>query len=201
MLELPNVTLCCVSCTKYEESIAALQYSMIGIKYAAVKFITDKDITIENTEVHRIKRLKTIEEYSKFIFKKLNKYFTTKFVLIVQWDGYVLNPDAWTDDFLNYDYIGAKWWYRDGANVGNGGFSLRSKKLTKLLQNDDNLIALSPEDHHICRTYRPYLESKGIKFAPEEVADMFSFETQKPFGPTFGFHDLKYYKRYKTVTL
>ena len=35
-------------------------------------------------------------------------------------------PEAWTDDFFNYDYIGATW---DDGVVGNGGFSWRSRKL------------------------------------------------------------------------
>lgn len=87
------------------------------------------------------------------MIKELNKYIETSYVLIIQYDGFILNPDAWTDEFLEYDYIGAPWWYTDDCNVGNGGFSLRSKKLLEILANDDSILETHPEDHHICRTY------------------------------------------------
>ena len=66
----------------------------------------------------------------------LKKYIDTDFCLIIQGDGFVIHPENWTDEFLKYDYIGAPW--RNLAHysfirVGNGGFSLRSKKLLKIL--------------------------------------------------------------------
>ena len=36
---------------------------------------------------------------------RLASYIETDFVLIVQYDGFVLHAQAWDDDFLNYDYI------------------------------------------------------------------------------------------------
>jgi hypothetical protein len=50
---------------------------------------------------------------------------------------------------------------------GNGGFSLRSRRLLQALQ--DPRIALSVvEDETICRTFRPLLERDyGIRFAGE----------------------------------
>jgi hypothetical protein len=108
--------------------------------------------------------------------KDLNEYVETDYVLVIQYDWFILNPDAWTDEFLEYDYIWAPWWYIDDCNVGNGGFSLRSKRLLELLANDENIKETHPEDHHICRTYWEYLKSKWIKFAPEEIARKFSIE-------------------------
>ncbi|RJQ19460.1 MAG: hypothetical protein C4560_06075, partial [Nitrospiraceae bacterium] len=135
------------------------------------------------------------EEYSRFVIKELVKYIDTDFVLMVQYDGFILNPDAWTDEFQKYDYIGAKWhWYNDGHNVGNGGFSLRSRRLLQAL-SDDSINADSVEygeDSLICRTYRDLLENKyGIKFAPEILADRFSYERSGFTGAhPFGFHGL-----------
>jgi hypothetical protein len=40
------------------------------------------------------------QAYSKFILQELHKHIKTEFVLIVQWDGYIINPDAWNDQFL-----------------------------------------------------------------------------------------------------
>ena len=62
--------------------------------------------------------------------------------MLIHDDGFVVNPDSWQDDFLNYDYIGAPYplpqdnfSYRDIdgnlIRVGNS-VSLRSKKLLDL---------------------------------------------------------------------
>jgi hypothetical protein len=72
--------------------------------------------------------------------------------------------------------------------VGNGGFSLRSKRLLRALQ-DDAFPPLHPEDRAICRTWRDQLERRySISFAPEVMADRFAFEGTLPNQPTFGFH-------------
>jgi hypothetical protein len=41
----------------------------------------------------------------------------------------------------------------------------------------------------VCRTYRPRLSAElGMRFAPEAMARAFSYETEEPLAPTFGFH-------------
>lgn len=133
------------------------------------------------------------EEYSRFCIKELYKYVKTSHLLICQYDGYVNNWKAWDNSWIEYDYIGAPWHYQDGMAVGNGGFSLRSRRLMEIVATDQNIHFLHPEDHHICRTYRPYLENTyGIKFAPIEVAEKFSFEgymqPHKQLADQFGKH-------------
>src|SRR6185503_19702122 len=115
----------------------------------------------------------------------------TSHVLLVQWDGYVINPAAWDPAFLECDYIGAKWfWYEDGMRVGNGGFSLRSRRLLEALQ-DPAIVRIGAEDTTIGRSFRPLLEREyGIRFASEALADRFSFEVAYPIGKPFGFHGL-----------
>lgn len=121
--------------------------------------------------------LNSKEAYSNFCIDELYKHVHTEHLLICQYDGYVHNWQAWDDNWLQYDYIGAPWHYNDGMAVGNGGFSLRSRRLMEILSTDPYIRFKHPEDHHICRTYRPYLETTyGIKFAPVEVAERFSFE-------------------------
>lgn len=131
------------------------------------------------------------EGYSEFCIKNMAEHVDTDHVLIIHPDGYILNPSAWSNDFLQYDYIGATWWYKDNKNVGNGGFSLRSKKLLDILANLD-LDRYHPEDDIICRGIRPYLDEQGIKFAPEEVANRFSIEAygvqDNRYNGAFGFH-------------
>ena len=113
-------------------------------------------------------------EYSAFVLKSLARHIDTPFVLLIQWDGYVVNPAAWREEFLACDYIGAKWfWHSDGMRVGNGGFSLRSRKLLAALQ-DPRIVLTDAEDVTIGRAYRPLLEREySILFAPESLADAF----------------------------
>jgi len=99
----------------------------------------------------------TYQQYSFFMMYCLESFIETEFVLSVQDDGWALNKDAWTEDFLSYDYIGAPTaiglvspsqesdlgyrfngkllredfqWIQEENKIGvlNGGFSLRSKK-------------------------------------------------------------------------
>jgi hypothetical protein len=195
-LSLPNVTLIGVDCVDVERLGKAAAICNGFVKFGVVKLLSSIKSNVFSTIL--IKPL-TLESYSKFMIRNLNSYIKTDYALTFQYDGFVLNPDVWTDEFFHYDYIGAPWWYDDGRNVGNGGFSLRSKKLLKILANDPHIRKFIPEDHHICRTYRKYLESKGIKFAPEYLASRFSIEGnihqlkngQNIWRGQFGFHDLK----------
>lgn len=199
---LGNVTLICVDCSRHAEALAAIRKSMVECGFAAVKFLTDRQFYFDGIEVVLISSIKSKEEYSEFIIKQLNKYFDTEFVLLIQHDGYVLNGGSWLPEFLDYDYIGAPWLYVDGKNVGNGGFSLRSKKLHDILAKDDFIFASDPEDQAIGRLYRDYLVRKyNIKFPEEDLADRFSFELRTPMYDTFGFHGRFHKPFQKTVVI
>jgi hypothetical protein len=129
--------------------------------------------------------------YSHFIVKELYHHINTEFVLIVQEDGFIVNTDMWTDEFMEYDYLGAPWtdhmirsseWIPDNIKnsdnlnyVGNGGFSFRSKKLLKSCVDCPHEVNI-PEDNYICIMHRDYFDSQGIKFAPIELADRFSYD-------------------------
>ena len=110
---------------------------------------------------------------------------------MAQWDGFVLDPDRWEDHFLDFDYIGAPWpQFHDGHDVGNGGFSLRSRKLLEACR-DRRFIAEHPEDVSIGRTNRELLENGyGIAFADRAIAARFAFERSSPGTPAFGFHGI-----------
>jgi hypothetical protein len=123
----------------------------------------------------------------------------------LQWDSWVLDAGQWADEFLQYDYIGAPWpcgegsvWhqlgYRPGSNVGNGGFSLRSKALAERLATEAYPLKF-PEDDAICRLYRGRLEMDGFAWAPEHVAQRFSVECALVTGPTFGYHNCAHWPR------
>lgn len=110
----------------------------------------------------------------------------TSHVLTIQYDGFPIDPDMWQDEYLKYDYIGAPWPHQ-GYAVGNGGFSLRSTAMMRLL--DKNGILETPEDHYICISSKGYLEGNGFKFAPASLAHQFSFE-RCPKRRAFGMHGI-----------
>jgi len=191
MLSLDRVTLCCIDCVNYDLALAALDQCTQKCRFARVLLVTDRAIAFDGVETVRVPTLDSRDAYSRFVIKELGQYIATDFVLLIQWDGYVLSGQAWSDEFLGYDYIGARWpWYHDGHTVGNGGFSLRSKQLLNALR-DPHIVPLPLEDEAICRTYRIHLETRhGIRFAPESVADRFSFEASSFSSVPFGFHGL-----------
>ncbi len=188
-LKLPQVTLLCVAGNKQAESIVSLYKSMSKVDFAEVKLITNIDLSASGIEIIKVDGLKTWKEYNHFIIKELYKYFDTDYCLICQWDSWVLDAEQWDERFLDYDLIGAKWLYSDARNVGNGGFTLRSKRLQEIIAKDDKIEITTPEDEVLCRLYRHYLEEiYGIKYATEEIADKFAFELNPPLQKTFGFH-------------
>jgi len=194
MLALPDVTLCCVDTANHALALRALAQSRDQISFARTVLVSDRPLdaaVAQSIEIALIPPLASRDAYSDFVLKSLLPHVATSHVLLVQWDGYVINPAAWDPAFLECDYIGAKWfWHEDGMRVGNGGFSLRSRRLLEALQ-DPAIVRIGAEDTTIGRSFRPLLEREyGIRFASEALADRFSFEVAYPIGKPFGFHGL-----------
>src|SRR5438067_4314418 len=198
MLELSGVTLCCIDTANPELALHALRCSASGIRFPRTLFLADSPYDVPGIDVRVIAPLKSREAYSAFVLKTLVEHIDTAHVLLIQWDGYVINPAAWRAEFLACDYIGAKWFWhttpenglQEAMRVGNGGFSLRSRKLLVALQ-DPRIELAGPEDETICRAFRPLLEREhGIVFGSEALADAFAFEVAYPIGKPFGFHGL-----------
>lgn len=120
--------------------------------------------------------------------QQTNKFMTDDFCLNVQHDSTVINVKKWDDQYLNYDYIGAPWpmhivqasdmvagRIKEIPNVvGNGGFSLRTRKFVeesaKLGWQHKN------EDLNICVFNYDKMKMAGINFAPPKLAAKFSVE-------------------------
>jgi hypothetical protein len=190
MIKLLDVTLLGVDCINIDRLVMVAQICQRKIEFGKIVLLSS--IASSYKDVMHIPHIGTIEDYSKFIIKDIHEYVQTGYVLIIQYDGFILNPAAWDDKFLQYDYIGAPWYFTDLYNVGNGGFSLRSKRLLSILSQDKHITNVHPEDIHIGRTYREYLEGKGIRFAPESIAARFSIEGNNKYDHKwenqFGFH-------------
>lgn len=131
----------------------------------------------------------SIQEYNKFIVLDLNRYVQTEFCMIIQLDGFPINLEAWNDKFLSYDYIGAPWYMQPwplDKTVGNGGFSIRSKKFLEETSKLD-YDGIIPEDVFLCRNVDSLLKSKKVRFAPHDLAYTFSVEDM-PYKGQYGFH-------------
>jgi hypothetical protein len=192
-LELRDITICAADCATTSLAARALRKSTAICSFGDAILFSDEPSGGDAFRHIRIEKLRSRADYSRFILKDLPSFIATPFVLIVQWDGYVLDPKAWSPDFFQYDLIGAKWpWHQDGMTVGNGGFTLRSRKLLKVTGAPSfPLIPDINEDEQICRVHRAALiRDFGIQFAPEAIADRFSYERSVPELPTFGFHGL-----------
>lgn len=190
-LHLKDVTICSIDCVTASLAADAINESMEHIVFGDAILLSDKVISGRFRPV-QIKKLNSRLEYSRFVIEELVGYINTEFVLLVQWDGFVTSAATWDKIFLDYDYIGARWpWHKDSLSVGNGGFSLRSKRLMKEVLLIESSIDYSlNEDEIICQSYRPHLEGKGMRFASESIADRFSYERVVPEFETFGFHGL-----------
>ncbi len=200
MLDVPEVILCCVDARNHILALRALTRCRGDIRFARTIFLTDAmptDLRIpEDIEVIPLGPITSHEAYSRVILKGLHPHVRTSQVLLVRWDEYVARSGAWTDAFLESDYLGAPW--PDGNaeySVGNGAFSLRSQKLLEALQDDSSPLLTDTEDVTICGHHRPRLESEfAISFGQVGLAQRFSSEMDARSAlqgtKTFGFHGL-----------
>ncbi|MDR5738004.1 hypothetical protein P9220_08870 [Caballeronia sp. LZ016] len=105
-INLRNVTLCAVDCINPVLASRALDISKRGCLFGDSVLLTDKRVE-SNSRIALIPAIGSREEYSAFILKHLLRHVSTPWVLLIQWDGFVVNPSAWTEDFFSCDYIGA----------------------------------------------------------------------------------------------
>lgn len=213
-----KITIILVSDIKLNKSLEALLISTKKIQPFESLFFTSKEINLskknrELIKIIKIEPINSLRAYSEFIIYSLHKYIKTSHILIVQWDGYIINSKKWDSRFLDFDYIGAPFIPREYDinyaknkngkffSIGNGGFSLRSKKLlempSKFRLKDEKEITNFHEDGFFSVLHREFFESKGIHWAPYSIAKEFSIETPLSISDfkmnTFGFHGKKMY--------
>lgn len=190
---LSKVTLVAVSSVHMYETVRALLYSMKGLEFGDVLLLSHHKPFYLPSSIHfqKIDRLCNVDDYSHFCVYRLGDYIDTEYALIVHHDGFVVNPQAWREEFLDYDYIGSPWplpkdekRFRDAqgniVRVGNG-VSLRSKKLLTYprkvgLKWEKTDSGDYNEDCFICCKNKLLLESEGFRFAPLEIAVLFGRE-------------------------
>lgn len=190
-LALPQVTLILVDAVVPELSRLALLRCLAKVSFGDVIVGAPHDLGIGRWVECPAFNSRT--EADRFTADMVTPNCNTGHFLYIQWDSWILDPCAWRQEFLDYDYIGAPWNYKDGLNVGNGGFCLASSALARFLAIHRAEFPISDSsDNTLCRVYRPTLEESGFRWAPEATAQAFAFEHRPPTegDVTFGFHGL-----------
>ena len=196
-IKLPGVTLVAMTSVDIYETVRALEYSMRGIEFGDAVLITHKKpfFLPHNIRYSHTDKLDDIDKFNYKMVYELHKHVNTDFALIVHADGFVIHPENWKDEFLDYDYIGSPWplpkndyAYRDSkgeiCRVGNS-VSIRSKRLMEFPSKhnlkwervDDGFYN---EDIYICCHSKNRMEEEGIKWAPFELALSFGREHPLP---------------------
>lgn len=189
---MKNLTIAIVDTAYHTLASRAIDKAVEVTGADSVLVLSDRDFYPGSTFV-KIDTITTKLEYSNLMLKELGKHATKDFMMTIQYDGIPTDPTKWQPEFLNYDYIGAPWpWFPENYRVGNGGFSLRSKRLTDNCLDD--YVQFRPgaeeyqEDVHIGVLYKDWLSSKGVTYAPVSLASKFSAETPGGKFDTYGFH-------------
>ena len=169
----------------------ALLHSLRAFEPHQVLIFSDRQAPWGDLPIIPTPALAGTDDYNRLIVGALPEHLRSDFCIVLQYDGFVINPAEFSPHFFHYDYIGAPWPHFASMKVGNGGFSWRSRKLVEAaaaLPYEDLSFA---EDLFICRQERPRLEQDhGIRFAPPELAAHFSVESVGVPFPTFGFHGI-----------
>ena len=198
-IKLPNVTLAAMTSVSVYETVKALEYSMRGIYFGEVVLITHKKpfYLPDNITYKHTSKLTTIDDFYYRMVYELADYIDTEYVLTVHHDGYIVHPEKWRGEFLDYDYIGSPWpipadgtmhcfhdiygnWVRVGNSVG-----IRSKRLLEFprkanLEWTRDEEGLYNEDIFLCCRHKHEIEAAGMTFAPMEVAKYFGHEFPIP---------------------
>ena len=208
-LKLPDVTLLSATSSEVDAAQVSMRISLHNIEFGASKLLSSSSPKKKYPDIEYISipPLNNVDDYNKIIFQDLHKYFRTSHCLIVQADSFIVDSDLWKDEFLKFDYIGGPWPNKIEVNpnlilnleknpVGNGGFSLRSRKLVEATSkiNFESLnFPMKAEDVLICYYLYQEMVDSGIRFAPPKLAAEFSLEnTDGLYGQNvnsvFGFH-------------
>ena len=194
----------------FDIALKTIEHNLKFFNFNKKIILSNRKEKIPGIAIHDVGKFESIKEYSDFMPNLIN-YLDSNHLLLIQDDGHIVNPEMWDKNFLNYDYIGAPWpssksWLKrfekydyyetvrknfNENRVGNGGFSLRSRKFLEYcssFQNCDNV----PEDIFFCILNFEKALDYGIKFAPFEVA--YKFSAEHSFRKYFNKHPKSYSK-------
>jgi hypothetical protein len=197
-LRLPDVTLVAVDTVCHELSALAIRECLDQAQFGAVHIHTDNRARFERFGLDgmfvSVAPFTSLDAVMGHLWYEVPRHVETSHALILQWDSGIVSPAQWSEAFLGCDYVGAPWgWHGDACEVGNGGFSLRSRRLMHhIAEHRDKFPLGHPEDDVLCRRYRPELERAGFRWASIDLALRFSFERTGFSGASqhFGYHGI-----------
>ncbi len=197
-LQLPTVTLVMVESLPGHHQLArlAVQDCLDAADFGDVLIMADQfnELRFPGAKHVLVQNWPEKIGYSRCLWFQMPLYVKTEHVMIIQWDSWITHPQLWKPEFLDYDYIGSPWKFKE-LNVGNSGFSLRSKRLMDCIIKNKERFPLNTdsEDYMLSRIYQPTLKKYfGFEWAPEDLAFQFAVETNTPKGwrNSFGFHGI-----------
>lgn len=209
MLNLDGVCLIGIGSTHIKETEKAIIHCQSSCRFAESLYLTEKNNHNRSQNKFKyveIQPITSIEYYQKFVVKELPSILLKNpypYYLIINWDGFIVNPSAWTNAFFEYDYIGAPWPWMNYV-CGNGGFNLKSIKFLKTQQHIFRDIPAEkitePEDLILSWYFRQNFMDLGCKYAPKDIAYKFSTEHGGYNNHmSFGFHDFQYNPQFKNI--
>jgi hypothetical protein len=198
-LHLKNITLIAIGSTRIEETLSAIEICKKTCIFKDIIFFSDKS----NPYQQKVLPMQSIKDYDRFVVFDLPKMATdTDFILTIHWDGFIVNPNAWTEEFLTYDYIGAPWPWINNI-VGNGGFCLKSKRFLQAQQQIVESISdlKDPDDLFLSFRTRQQFINLGCIYG-DKIGYRFSTEYGGYFNHnSFGFHDFRPNPQFKPLLI
>jgi hypothetical protein len=194
MLDLSNTTLLFVETRAHKITERVIADCLAKADFGDVVLFTDKPDLIRFDPDRRARTI-LCEDFpnkklaGRFYYCEAMQEVTTDFALMLEWDAGIYDVSKWRPEFMAYDYIGAPWKLRPGDphDVGNGGFTLMSKRLGHRLCMDRRLHPVYT-DMDVCRLARARLEPEGFTWASADLAGKFSWELLPRDPEHFGFH-------------
>lgn len=179
-LKLPDITLLIADGVNAHRAKNVLEKCKSVADFGAVKLLTH--LPVDSKHRVEIMPLNSLVAYSIWCLTEMYKHFDTSHCLIVQRDGWIINPQSWNNDWLQYDYIAPLFVQHD--DVGSGGFSMRSRRLMEAAADkigywdgtEDHAQKLQVEK---ARSYEDGVISlnmlgMGFNFAPKKEAGSFA---------------------------
>lgn len=225
-LDLRNITAVCIDGTidgnRHDRLVKVISAMKQGITFADILYFSHANQDCGGLcKVVAIPPIRSLNEYSQFIILDLPDYINTSQCMTIHDDGFPINLHLWRDEFTKFDYIGAPWgkscsppvpvhlYYNGQVEGGNGGFSIRSKRLMDIGKEIAQSIAnptmreyvssggFLHEDGYFCYQIRPQLKERGIRYAPFHISKRFAIESiledcDNDINGVFGFHAFKH---------
>jgi hypothetical protein len=188
-LPLAQVTLCAVDCETPALSARALLQAQRGIAFGRVVLFTRgwlPTVVLPRLEVVDIEPLPGPADVADFVVRRLHAHVGTSHALLMRWDAGVLDPRAWSDEFLVPDHLAPP--VGAGSAGGLPGLSLRSRRWMRA-GADPRFTEPLLTDADLYGTHRGNLQSlHGVHFASEALARRFAATEGEPPEPgRFGF--------------